>query len=77
MRLSTDQIARIREVVRQEAGSAARVRVFGSRLDDTRRGGDVDSPVERHCPVNHPAWLAARFSARCPAPCRALRWTWC
>lgn len=32
MRLSTDQIARIREVVRQEAGSAARVRVFGGAL---------------------------------------------
>lgn len=64
MRLSTDQIAHIREVVRQEAGPAARVRLFGSRLDDTRRGGDVDLLVELDCPVSNPAWLAARISAR-------------
>jgi predicted nucleotidyltransferase len=70
MRLSTDQIAHIREVVRQEAGPAARVRVFGSRLDDPRRGGDVDLLVELECPVSNPVWLAARISARLP---RALR----
>ena len=39
MRLSEEQIAAIRDVVRQEVGLEARVRVFGSRLDDERRGG--------------------------------------
>jgi predicted nucleotidyltransferase len=46
------------------------VRVFGSRLDDPRRGGDVDLLVELECPVSNPVWLAARISARLP---RALR----
>lgn len=64
MRLSTDQIALIREVVREEAGPTARVRLFGSRLDDARRGGDLDQLVELDCPVGNPAWLAARISAR-------------
>ncbi len=64
MRLSLDHVAHIREVVRQEAGPAARVRLFGSRLDDTRRGGDVDLLVELDSPVGDPALLAARISAR-------------
>lgn len=46
------------------------MRVFGSRLDDPRRGGDVDLLVELECPVSNPVWLAARISARLP---RALR----
>ena len=64
MRLAAEQIACIREVVRQEAGPDARVRVFGSRLDDARRGGDVDLLVELDRAVTNPAWLAARISAR-------------
>lgn len=42
IRLSGEQIATIRDVIRQEAGPGRRVRVFGSRLDDERRGGDLD-----------------------------------
>ena len=64
MRLSAEQITRIREVVHQEAGPDARVRLFGSRLNDERRGGDVDLLVELDRPVANPAWLAARISAR-------------
>ena len=64
MRLSAQQIARIREVVHQEAGPDARVRLFGSRLNDERRGGDVDLLVELDRPVANPAWLAARISGR-------------
>lgn len=64
MRLSDEQIVVIRDVIRQEAGSEARVRVFGSRLDDKRRGGDLDLFVEVDRPVTNPAWLSARISAR-------------
>ncbi|MDN5869902.1 MAG: nucleotidyltransferase domain-containing protein [Nitrococcus sp.] len=64
MRLSEEQIAAIRDVVRQEVGLEARVRVFGSRLDDARRGGDLDLFVEVNRPVENPAWLSARISAR-------------
>ncbi|HET8701291.1 MAG TPA: nucleotidyltransferase domain-containing protein [Nitrococcus sp.] len=64
MRLSREQITAIRDVVCQEAGPEARVRVFGSRLDDERRGGDLDLFVEVNRPVANPAWLAARISGR-------------
>ena len=46
------------------AGPAARLRLFGSRLDDTARGGDVDLLLELADPVAEPALLAARFAAR-------------
>ena len=42
MRLIDQQIQLIRDIVRQVAGDACRVRIFGSRLDDVKRGGDVD-----------------------------------
>lgn len=64
MRLSSEQIAAIRDVVREEVGPEARVRVFGSRLDDQRRGGDLDLFVEVNRPVANPAWLSARISGR-------------
>ena len=53
----------IREVVRRECGSTARVRLFGSRLDDSRCGGDVDLLVELDESVERPALLSARLSA--------------
>ena len=64
MRLSAEQVAHIREVVHQEAGPDARVRLFGSRLNDQCRGGDVDLLVELDRAVANPAWLAAHISAR-------------
>lgn len=42
MRLTPQQIQGIRQLVRNVAGEAARIRVFGSRLDDRARGGDID-----------------------------------
>lgn len=38
--------------------------VFGSRLDDSARGGDIDLLLELPRPVEHPALLVARMSAR-------------
>ncbi|WP_440995016.1 nucleotidyltransferase family protein [Arhodomonas sp. SL1] len=64
MRLSPEHIKAIREVVRRECGPGARVRLFGSRLDNARRGGDVDVLVELDEPVERPAVLSARLSAR-------------
>lgn len=64
MRLSEQQIERIRELTRLVAGEGARVRVFGSRLDDSARGGDLDLLLELPEPVANPAMLAARMSAR-------------
>lgn len=46
MRLSTQQQQAIREETARVFGARARVRLFGSRLDDARRGGDIDLYVE-------------------------------
>jgi predicted nucleotidyltransferase len=46
VRLDDETRQVIRQTVRELFGAAARVRLFGSRLDDTRRGGDIDLLVE-------------------------------
>ena len=62
MRLTSDQIRAICQLARQVAGNQARVRVFGSRLDDTARGGDLDLMLELTEPVDNPALMAARLA---------------
>lgn len=64
MRLSDAQIQSIRQITRHVAGGQAQVRVFGSRLDDAARGGDLDLLLELPDPVDHPALLAAQLSAQ-------------
>lgn len=63
MRLTNHQIQVIRQVARQIAGEQFRVRVFGSRLDDTAHGGDIDLMLELTEPADNPALMAARVSA--------------
>lgn len=62
MRLTPDQQRVIRETAHELIGPAARVRLFGSRLDDSARGGDVDLLVDVPNPVDHPAWAAAKLA---------------
>lgn len=64
MRLTDTQSDLIRQIVRATAGPTAKVRLFGSRLDDHARGGDVDLLVELPDPVAAPAALGALLSAR-------------
>ena len=64
MRLTPAQCGAIREVVANLAGPQARVRLFGSRLDDTAKGGDVDLLVELDIPADDPAVLMARIANR-------------
>jgi predicted nucleotidyltransferase len=42
MRLTSQQQATVRATVAETFGSDAQVRLFGSRVDDTKRGGDID-----------------------------------
>jgi len=64
MRLTENQIQIIRQLACQIAGEQVRVRLFGSRLDDTALGGDIDLMLELPEPVDNPALLAAQMSAK-------------
>ena len=64
MPLTKQQIQLIRQLASQVAGSQSRVRVFGSRLDDAARGGDLDLLLELSEPVDNPALMAAKLSAQ-------------
>ncbi|KVW99702.1 nucleotidyltransferase family protein [Thiobacillus denitrificans] len=64
MRVSAEQRQIIVDAVHQIFGQQGRVRLFGSRVDDRRKGGDLDLLVELpHLPVDAP-WQAARLEAR-------------
>ena len=60
MRLTPEQAQTIRQHISSHLGSHARVWLFGSRVDDSRRGGDVDLYVE----PKEPADLVARLRCK-------------
>lgn len=64
MRLTPQQIQVIRQGAIDLAGDAARVWLFGSRVHDDLRGGDVDLLLELDDAVPEPAQLAARLAAQ-------------
>ncbi len=65
MRLQPQHILAIKQLTQDIFGSQAVVRLFGSRLDDTVRGGDVDLHID--CPerVESPALAISRLGAAC------------
>lgn len=64
MRISPDQVLAIRLGVAQLAGDSARVWLFGSRVQDHERGGDVDLLLELDEAIAEPAQLASQLAAR-------------
>ncbi len=64
MRLDAQHIAAIKQLAAEQFGAGARVLLFGSRVDNASRGGDVDLLVELDTPVDQPAWAAAGLSSR-------------
>jgi len=64
MRITTAQNESIRHIVTELAGEDASVILFGSRVDDSKRGGDLDLMVGLSHVVDNPAWLAAQLSAK-------------
>jgi uncharacterized protein len=64
MRLNTHQIGTIKAQTAAMFGRGASVRLFGSRVDDSARGGDIDLLVSTSEPVDRPALLAANLAAR-------------
>jgi predicted nucleotidyltransferase len=64
MRLTQDQQAAIRSASAEMLGAEVGVWLFGSRVDDNKRGGDIDILLDIQKPVENPALLAAQFSAK-------------
>jgi predicted nucleotidyltransferase len=52
MRLTPQQVSTIIDTTQAVAGADSGVWLFGSRLDDSRRGGDIDLMVESDPPVS-------------------------
>lgn len=46
MRLNPDQVAAIKQAARDNFGEDAVVRLFGSRVEAERKGGDIDLHIE-------------------------------
>jgi predicted nucleotidyltransferase len=59
MRLLPEQIEHIVTASRELLGADARVWLFGSRVHDDFRGGDIDLLVEAGRPVGQPVTPAA------------------
>jgi len=64
MRLTPEQTRAIVAAAAELAGADARVSLFGSRVNDALRGGDIDLLVECPRPVAQPVGLATRLTAR-------------
>lgn len=64
MRLNNNQIETIRQTVEELAGEGTKVSLYGSRINDNARGGDIDLLVEVKHQVDDQAWLSAKLSGR-------------
>ena len=64
MRLSAQSQAIIHQAVLQRFGDRAQVRLFGSRLDDAVKGGDIDLHIRLLEGVDNPLWEASLLSAQ-------------
>jgi predicted nucleotidyltransferase len=64
MRLTPDQINLIKSTAQSVLGGSARVILFGSRVDDAAKGGDVDLLIEVPQALDEPALVSARIATR-------------
>jgi len=64
MRITEQQIQKIKQVVVALVDGDAQIILFGSRVDDTKKGGDIDLMITLSQRVEHPAQLSAKISAQ-------------
>lgn len=63
MRITERQRNAIVASVKQVVGDQAQVRLFGSRVYDDQKGGDIDLYIKLLEEVAQPAWLIARIQS--------------
>lgn len=64
MRLDTQTRDIIRQEVADLIGGGSVVRLFGSRTDDTQRGGDIDLLIDSPIPLAHRVQTECRLATR-------------
>lgn len=64
MRLTEEEATIIKEIVREIFGPDASVILFGSRVDDNARGGDIDLLICSETPVSEREHKALKLVAR-------------
>jgi len=64
MRLTPAQIDTIKSTAQAVLGEGAQVTLFGSRVDDAAKGGDVDLMIEVSQPLAEPALMSSRIASR-------------
>lgn len=64
MRLSNEHRQALREQIRHAVGEACDILVFGSRLNDDARGGDLDLLVRSPVPLERKVWTSAMLEAK-------------
>ncbi len=64
MRLTEQQQKTIKHTVTALTGNETEIILFGSRVDDTQRGGDIDLLITLTDKVEHPAELCAKISSQ-------------
>jgi len=64
MRLTKNEIKVIKETITEVFGTEAVVRLFGSRVDDAAKGGDIDLLVTLSSPTNQPVEMMIKAEAK-------------
>jgi predicted nucleotidyltransferase len=62
MRLTQAEIDLLNKTIHSLAPDAAGVRLFGSRLDVSAKGGDIDLMIDFNQPIERPALLSTRLA---------------
>jgi predicted nucleotidyltransferase len=64
MRIDHQTAKAIAKLAQEIFGQPVEVRLFGSRIDDQARGGDLDIYIESRSVVDQPAYLSSVLAAR-------------
>lgn len=64
MRLTTRQQEQIKQTATELFGHPVEVILFGSRVNDTKRGGDIDIMIRTSETVDRPAVMAAKLASK-------------